>query len=147
MSTIRHDWSLSEIEGIYTLPLTELVYRAATVHRQFHAPNQVQGCMLLSIKTGGCPEDCGYCPQSARYDTHVEHQPLMPLEETLEAARAAKAASVEADVLEWTRMTRLEDRALAAATAARWPNARCSLALCLPSSNMSPSTATLRPRH
>lgn len=91
MQSIRHNWTLPEIETIYTLPLTELVYRAATVHREFHAPNQVQGCMLLSIKTGGCPEDCGYCPQSARYDTHVDHQPLMPLDETLEAARAAKA--------------------------------------------------------
>ncbi len=81
----------SEIEAIYTLPLTELVFRAATVHRQHHSPEQVQGCTLLSIKTGGCPEDCAYCPQSARYDTHVEHQPLLPLEETLAAARNAKA--------------------------------------------------------
>lgn len=83
--------SISEVESIYTLPLTELVFRAAAVHREHHKPDQVQGCMLLSIKTGGCPEDCAYCPQSARYDTHVEHQPLMPLEETLTAARNAKA--------------------------------------------------------
>jgi biotin synthase len=91
MQAPRHDWTLSEIEAIYTLPLTELVFRAAAVHREYHAPNQVQGCMLLSIKTGGCPEDCAYCPQAARYDTHVEHQPLMPLDETLAAARQAKA--------------------------------------------------------
>jgi biotin synthase len=90
MSALRHDWTLSEIESLYALPLPELVYRAATVHRQHHAPDTVQGCMLLSIKTGGCPEDCAYCPQSARYHTHVEHQPLMALEETLGAARRAK---------------------------------------------------------
>jgi biotin synthase len=90
MSAVRHDWTLSEIESLYTLPLPELVYRAATAHREHHAPNTVQGCMLLSIKTGACPEDCAYCPQSARYETHVEHQPLLPLEETLAAARRAK---------------------------------------------------------
>ena len=91
MSSIRHDWSLPEIEAIYVEPLTSLVFRAATVHREHHDPNQVQGCMLLSIKTGGCPEDCGYCPQAARYHTNVEHQPLMPVADTLESARAAKA--------------------------------------------------------
>jgi len=91
MPSLRHDWSLSEIEAIYTLPLTELVFRAASVHRTHHDPNQVQGCMLLSIKTGGCPEDCGYCPQAARYHTDVEHQPLMSVADTLESARAAKA--------------------------------------------------------
>jgi biotin synthase len=88
---VRHDWTCSEIESIYTLPLSELVYRAQTVHRAHHAPDQVQGCMLLSIKTGGCPEDCAYCPQSARYSTGVEHQPLMGVEETLAAARLARA--------------------------------------------------------
>ncbi len=91
MPSLRHDWTLPEIEAIYTEPLTSLVFRAATVHREHHAPNQVQGCMLLSIKTGGCPEDCGYCPQAARYHTDVEHQPLMSVEDTLESARAAKA--------------------------------------------------------
>jgi len=90
MPTTRHDWSLREIESIYTAPLTELVFRAATVHRAHHAPDQVQGCMLLSIKTGGCPEDCAYCPQAARYDTGVSHQALMSLEETLTAARSAR---------------------------------------------------------
>ena len=90
MPTTRHDWSLQEIESIYTAPLTELVFRAATVHRAHHAPNQVQGCMLLSIKTGGCPEDCAYCPQAARYDTGVGHQALTSLEETLVAARSAR---------------------------------------------------------
>lgn len=90
MSIPRHDWTIQEIEAIYALPLTELVFRAAAVHRQHHAPNTVQGCMLLSIKTGACPEDCAYCPQSARYDTPVDHQPLLPFEEALDAARRAK---------------------------------------------------------
>lgn len=89
-TALRHDWAISEIESIYTLPLTELVFRAASVHREHHDPNEVQGCMLLSIKTGGCPEDCAYCPQAARYDTHVDHQPLMAIEETMTAARKAK---------------------------------------------------------
>ncbi|MEP7353366.1 MAG: biotin synthase BioB [Acidobacteriota bacterium] len=90
MTTLRHDWTIAEIERVYTAPLPDLVFRAQTEHRAHHEPNQVQGCMLLSIKTGGCPEDCGYCPQAARYDTNVEHQPLMPLDETLTAARAAR---------------------------------------------------------
>jgi len=90
MPTTRHDWTLPEIESIYTAPLTELVFRAATVHRAHHDPDQVQGCMLLSIKTGGCPEDCAYCPQAARYDTGVGHQALMSLDETLTAARSAR---------------------------------------------------------
>ena len=88
---LRHNWTLHEIEEIYTLPLTELVFRAQSVHRQHHAPNQVQGCMLLSIKTGGCPEDCAYCPQSARYQTGVEREGLMGVAETLTAARDARS--------------------------------------------------------
>jgi biotin synthase len=91
MSTLKHNWTIAEIESIYTSPLPDLVFRAQTIHREHHSPNEVQGCMLLSIKTGGCPEDCAYCPQAARYDTDVEHQALMPLEETLTAARAARA--------------------------------------------------------
>jgi biotin synthase len=88
---LRYNWTIPEIESIYTLPLTELVFRAASVHREHHRPNEVQGCMLLSIKTGGCPEDCAYCPQAGRYDTDVDHQPLMSLDETIAAARKAKA--------------------------------------------------------
>jgi biotin synthase len=88
---MHHAWTLQEIAAIYSLPFPELVFRAASLHREHHAPNQVQGCMLLSIKTGGCPEDCGYCPQAARYHTHVEHQPLLSVDETLDAARAAQA--------------------------------------------------------
>jgi biotin synthase len=90
LTTLRHDWTLHEIEAIYTAALPDLVFRAATVHRAHHRSDEVQGCMLLSIKTGGCPEDCGYCPQAARYATDVEHQPLMSVDETLAAARSAR---------------------------------------------------------
>src|SRR6185369_8788117 len=62
----RHDWSLAEIEAVYTAPLLDLLLRAQQTHREHHAPNRIQACTLLSIKTGGCPEDCRYCPQSAR---------------------------------------------------------------------------------
>src|ERR1700759_1742995 len=76
----RHQVSmrtLQEVRAIHDLPLTELVFRAQTVHRQHHQPDSVQLCTLLSIKTGGCPEDCGYCSQSARHETKMEAQPLM----------------------------------------------------------------------
>lgn len=90
MTALRHDWTIPEIEIIYTTPLPDLVFRAQTVHREHHRSDEIQGCMLLSIKTGGCPEDCGYCPQSARYHTGVARQDLMSVEETLEAARRAR---------------------------------------------------------
>jgi biotin synthase len=90
MTPIRHDWTIQEIESIYTAPLPDLIFRAQTVHREHHRADEVQGCMLLSIKTGGCPEDCAYCPQSARYDTGVERQDLLTVEETLAAARSAR---------------------------------------------------------
>jgi len=86
----RHDWKREEIEGIYTLPLLELVFEAQRVHRAHHRANEVQGCILLSIKTGGCPEDCGYCSQSAHYDTELTRRELLSVEETLAAARAAR---------------------------------------------------------
>ena len=89
MTATRHDWTLSEIETLYTAPLPDLIFRAQTVHRLHHRADEVQGCMLLSIKTGGCPEDCAYCPQSARYDTDVSRQQLLSVDETLEAARSA----------------------------------------------------------
>ncbi len=76
---------------LYNKPLLELVFEAATVHRQFHNPREVQMSSLLSIKTGGCPEDCGYCPQAARYHTDVEAQKLMSVESVLEQAKMAKA--------------------------------------------------------
>ena len=86
---IRHDWTRDEIRDIFRLPLPELIFRAQTVHREFHAPDEVQLCRLLSIKTGACPEDCAYCPQSAHYDTGVQRQELMnPLEVQAAAQRA-----------------------------------------------------------
>jgi biotin synthase len=83
---------LPEVRAIHDLPLLELVHRAQTAHREAFADNKVQLCSLLSIKTGGCPEDCAYCPQAARYHTGVEAQPLMETDDVLEAARAARAA-------------------------------------------------------
>jgi biotin synthetase len=83
-------WRVAEIVELFELPFSDLIYRAQTVHRANFDPNQVQVSTLLSIKTGGCSEDCGYCPQAARYQTDVENQDLMQLEEVLAAARAAK---------------------------------------------------------
>ena len=89
---LRHDWTVEEIEAIYTAPLLELVFEAQRVHREHHPPNQVQGCMLLSIKTGGCPEDCAYCSQSAHYDTEIARRELMSVEDAVAAARRARAS-------------------------------------------------------
>jgi biotin synthase len=88
--SIRHDWSASEIEAIYTASLPQLLFRAQTTHRAYHDADEVQGCMLLSIKTGGCPEDCAYCPQSARYHTGVARTDLVTLDELGDAARRAR---------------------------------------------------------
>src|SRR5207253_11007700 len=79
-----------EIEEIYTSSLPDLVFRAQAIHRQHHSPNEVQGCILLSIKTGGCPEDCAYCPQSAHYKTDVTRTDLVSLDEMKEAAISAR---------------------------------------------------------
>jgi biotin synthase len=78
------------VEALYRLPLTELLFQAQSVHRRYHDPAEVQRCTLLSIKTGGCPEDCGYCPQSAHYSTGVARQELMDVDAVVAAARAAK---------------------------------------------------------
>jgi biotin synthase len=83
-------WSVAQIVELYELPFSDLIHRAQTVHRENFDPNAVQVSTLLSIKTGGCSEDCGYCPQAARYHTDVENEPLMPIDEVLSAARAAK---------------------------------------------------------
>jgi biotin synthase len=91
-TAIRHDWSRAEVAALFALPFNELLHRAHSVHRQHHDPNAVQVSTLLSIKTGGCPEDCAYCPQAARYDTGVAAQKLMDADDVLERARAAKAA-------------------------------------------------------
>jgi biotin synthase len=91
MSDIRHDWTTERVEALYHLPLTELLFRAQTIHRQHHDPASIQRCTLLSIKTGGCPEDCAYCPQSARYSTGVSREELMKPEAVLSAAQRARA--------------------------------------------------------
>lgn len=91
-SRVRHDWSDAEIRAIHDLPLPELLFRAQQVHRLHHDPRRVQLCALLSIKTGGCPEDCGYCPQSAHHAADVERQKLLDLETVIAAARAARDA-------------------------------------------------------
>jgi biotin synthase len=92
LSPIRHDWTREEIGALFDLPFPELMFRAQTAHRQHFDPTEVQISTLLSIKTGGCPEDCAYCPQSARYDTGVRAEKLMALETVLAEARAAKSA-------------------------------------------------------
>jgi len=92
MSTIRHDWTRAEAQALLDLPFNELLFRAASVHRAQFDPVEVQVSTLLSIKTGGCPEDCGYCPQAARYHTGVKAEKLMPLDAVLAKAQAAKDA-------------------------------------------------------
>src|SRR6188474_2547450 len=89
---IRNNWTKEEITDIYNTPLLELIYRAATMHRKYQDTAEVQVCTLLSIKTGGCPEDCAYCPQAARYNTGVEVQALMQTDKVLEYAARAKDA-------------------------------------------------------
>jgi biotin synthase len=88
----RHDWTRAEVTALFALPFNELLHRAHSAHREQHDPNAVQVSTLLSIKTGGCPEDCAYCPQAARYDTGVQAQKLMSVEAVLERAQAAKDA-------------------------------------------------------
>lgn len=90
MDAIRTDWTREEISEIYNQPILNLVYQGASVHRQYHDPQEVQVCTLLSVKTGGCPEDCAYCPQAARYHTDVKVQKLLAVEEVLAHAREAK---------------------------------------------------------
>jgi biotin synthase len=89
---VRHDWSREEVRALFELPFSELLYRAQTVHRRHFDPAAVQISTLLSIKTGGCPEDCGYCPQSVHYDTGLEPEALLDVEEVLSAARRARDA-------------------------------------------------------
>ncbi len=91
MSAIRHDWSREEILALFDLPFNDLLHQAQSVHREHFDPNTVQVSTLLSIKTGACPEDCSYCPQSAKYDTGLEKERLLPLDEVVEAAKAARA--------------------------------------------------------
>ncbi|EAP87628.1 biotin synthase BioB [Croceibacter atlanticus] len=90
--TTKHNWTIEEILDIYNKPFMDLLYEAATVHREFHDPNTVQVSTLLSIKTGGCPEDCGYCPQAARYHTDIEGNDLMGVQQVKAQALRAKAS-------------------------------------------------------
>jgi biotin synthase len=91
MIHVRHDWTRAEVTALYETPLLELVFQAASIHRQYHDPAQVQVCKLISIKTGGCPEDCGYCSQSSKYKTEVKASPLMERDEVVAIAANAKA--------------------------------------------------------
>lgn len=90
MAEIRYNWTRDEILEIYNRPLLQLVYEAASVHREYHDPREVQVSSLLSVKTGGCPEDCSYCPQAARYHTDIDVHKLIGLEDVLDAANNAK---------------------------------------------------------
>ncbi|MCL7987244.1 biotin synthase BioB [Sphingobacterium sp. lm-10] len=87
---LRNDWTKKEVEAIYQLPLLELIYQAATVHRTWHKPQEIQLCTLLSVKTGGCPEDCAYCGQAARYQTGIQVQALLSTDVVLAHAQKAK---------------------------------------------------------
>ena len=91
---LRQNWTKAEVAAIYHAPLTELLFRAQTVHRNSHPQDRVQTCQLISIKTGGCPEDCAYCPQSAHYDTNVERQGLLNPDHVISVARDAAARGV-----------------------------------------------------
>lgn len=90
MSPLRHDWRLDEVQALFALPFNDLLFNAQTVHRENFDPNEIQISSLLSIKTGSCSEDCGYCPQSARYDSGLTPEALMPIEEVLATAQRAK---------------------------------------------------------
>ncbi|GGY48164.1 biotin synthase [Bacterioplanes sanyensis] len=91
-TAMRHDWTVDEVQALFAKPMNDLLFEAQTVHRQHFDANSVQVSTLLSIKTGACPEDCAYCPQSARYDTKLEKEKLMEVEAVIEKAKAAKAA-------------------------------------------------------
>ena len=90
--TVRNNWTLAEVQELFALPFMDLVFTAQTVHRRYQVPNSVQISTLLSIKTGACPEDCAYCPQSVRFDTGLEPQELLELTEVAARARAAQAS-------------------------------------------------------
>src|ERR1700755_3458688 len=90
MIQTKHNWTKEEILAIYNKPMMDLLFEAASIHRVHHNPNVVQGSMLLSIKTGGCPEDCGYCPQSEHHRTGLDREELLTVDQTLAAARRAR---------------------------------------------------------
>ena len=90
----RYDWQEAEIRAIYDTPLLELIYQAATIHRLYHDSRKIQVCKLVSIKTGACPEDCGYCAQSSRYKTEVKPQSLLDKQTVVDIAKQAKQSGV-----------------------------------------------------
>ena len=92
MSTVRHDWTVDEISDLFDQPFHDLLHDAHTTHREHFDANLIEGAMLLSIKTGACPEDCAYCPQAARYNTELKPEPLLPVDQILDAAVLAKRA-------------------------------------------------------
>jgi biotin synthase len=92
LGSVRHDWTLPEVEALFALPFLDLIFHAQRVHRTHQVPNTVQMSTLLSIKTGACPEDCAYCPQSVRYDTGLDREALLEIDEVRESAHRAKAA-------------------------------------------------------
>ena len=93
-AVLRYDWEKTDVQAIYEMPLPELVFRAQSVHREFHQADRVQTCQLISIKTGGCPEDCAYCPQSAHYGADVERQGLFDAQHVIGVAREAAGRGV-----------------------------------------------------
>src|SRR2546425_784248 len=94
MNGLKHDWIRDEVRAIYNTRLLDAVFAAQAAHRQFFEPGEVQLCQLLSIKTGGCPEDCAYCPQSAHYETAVDREPLLAVDHVMKAAREAQQQGV-----------------------------------------------------
>jgi len=92
LGDIRHDWTCEQIEALFALPFQDLLFEAQRIHREHHAPNTVQMSTLLSVKTGACPEDCAYCPQSVRYDTGLDRESLLAVQDVAAAARAARDA-------------------------------------------------------
>jgi biotin synthase len=94
-ATPRHDWTLKEVEALFELPFTELVFRAAEVHRRWFDPTELQISQLLSVKTGGCPENCGYCSQSQHFKTATQASKLMAAEAVIAAAAEAKASGAQ----------------------------------------------------
>lgn len=89
-TTLRHNWQLDEVRALFAMPFNDLIFKAQSAHREYFDPNEIQISTLLSIKTGSCSEDCGYCPQSARFDTDLQPEALLPVDEVLQAARRAK---------------------------------------------------------
>ena len=108
----RHDWTLHEVEALFAQPLNDLLFQAQSIHRRHHRANEVQISTLLSIKTGGCPEDCKYCPQSVHYDTGLDAHNLLPVEDVVEAARRARDAGASRFCMgaAWRSPTRSQTR-------------------------------------